>query len=92
MITVKLFGRLMDRAERTDDSGYVGFAEVPGDEVGTIREIMDRLGLKEGETSHLFLNHDYSGPDRPVKDGDLVAIFPRDMALLYKWYFTPRED
>jgi hypothetical protein len=37
------------------------------------------------------VNNDYSGPKRTISDGDAVSIFPRDMALLYKWYFSKKQ-
>ncbi len=84
-IQVRLFGSLKDRAQVLDESGYVGLSEIDAD-VRTIRDILSVLGLEELEVSHTFLNFEYSDLDADVKDGDRVGIFPRDMALLYRWY------
>jgi len=84
-IQVRLFGSLKDRAQRLDESGYVGISEIDAD-ARTIRDIISSLGLEELEVSHTFLNFEYSDLDAEVDDGDRVGIFPRDMALLYRWY------
>jgi molybdopterin converting factor small subunit len=90
-VKVKLFGVLKDKAPDLDRTGTVGILMVEEGKVKNINDILVMLNLKEEETSHLFLNNDYSGPMRIVSDGDTVAIFPRDMALLYKWYFTRKQ-
>lgn len=89
-IAVRLFGELKEKAPKRDASGTIGLLEL-NHEVGTIGDIIRTLGLEEKDVSHLFLNGDYSGPGRKVEDGDTVSIFPRSMALLYKWYFSGRE-
>ena len=90
-VRVKLFGVLKDKAQRLDRSGMVGIVMVEEGRAKTISDILSLLNLKVEETSHLFVNNDYCGPMRTVRDGDTVAIFPRDMALLYKWYFTKKQ-
>lgn len=89
-IKVKLYGKLKIKAHATDPTGQVGIAELDSSGVKNIADILEILGLKPEETSHLFLNNDYSALERRVSDGDVVAIFPRDMALLYRWYFSRR--
>ncbi len=91
MINVRLFGELKSIAPGLDKSGIIGLMEV-GEDLGNIQELLDYLGLDLEQTSHLFLNGDYSGPGRPIEDGDTVSVFPRDMALLYKWYFYKKEE
>jgi molybdopterin converting factor small subunit len=86
-IDVKLFGDLREKVSRTDESGYVGVYEASSDEVKKIGDILELLDLDYEEISHMFLNHSYSDVDSAVVDGDRVAIFPRNMALLYRWYF-----
>jgi len=90
-VKIKLFGTLMNRAPATDGTGIVGILEVDGGRVQSISDILELLNLREDEVSHLFVNNDYSGPKRTISDGDTVAIFPRDMALLYKWYFSKKQ-
>jgi len=92
IVRVMLFGRLKEKAHRLDPSGYTGVADMEVKENFTILDILSRLGLNPEEVSHLFLNHDYSALNRRVRDGDRLSIFPRDMALLYKWYFRKSES
>ncbi|MGD0057061.1 MAG: hypothetical protein ABSB83_04295 [Methanomassiliicoccales archaeon] len=90
-VKVKLFGILKDKAHALDGTGMVGIVEMDGGKVRNITDILRALDLKEDDVSHLFVNNDYSGLMRAVSDGDTVAIFPRNMALLYKWYFTKKQ-
>lgn len=90
-VKIKLFGTLKDRAPGTDGTGIVGILEVDDGKVQSISDILKLLDLREDEVSHLFVNNDYSGPKRTISDGDKVSIFPRDMALLYKWYFSKKQ-
>ncbi len=90
-VKVKLYGNLRSKATGTDMTGEVGIVEMDGGKVRTIADIVGVLGLKEEDVSHLFLNNDYSALARSVKDGDVVAIFPKNMVLLYKWYFHKKE-
>ena len=53
----------------------------------TILEVLAALGLEPEEVSHLFLNAEYSSATRRVAPDDQLAIFGRDMALLYRQYF-----
>jgi molybdopterin converting factor small subunit len=85
-VQVRLFGTLKGKAPKLDDSGYVGIVELPIGDIGTINDILKILKVDEMETSHIFLNHEYTELSSSVKDGDKVGIFPRDMALLYRWY------
>ena len=57
-----------------------------------IRDVVAALGIRPDEVSHLFLNAEYSAASRRVKPGDRLAIFGRDMALLYRQYFPKVED
>ena len=60
----------------------------PGD---TIENVLGRIGIGLAETSHLFLNGEFSSPARLVNDGDRLGVFPDDQAVLYKWYFERKE-
>lgn len=90
-VKVKLFGNLKDKVDSTDPTGSIGVVEMEEGRVRSISDILAVLGLGEDEVSHLFVNNDYSSPQRPVSDGDVVSIFPRNMALLYKWYFSKKR-
>ncbi|MCL5075480.1 MAG: MoaD/ThiS family protein [Chloroflexi bacterium] len=67
----------------TDSIVRLGFE--PGQ---TIEQVLARLGIAPQETSNIFLNGELLALTREVKDGDRLGVFPRDMGLLYSWYFT----
>jgi hypothetical protein len=60
--------------------------------ISRVSDIFDAYGIDRIETSHIFVNGIYSGFKKIVHDGDRVGIFPRNMCLLYKWYFTKVDD
>ncbi len=91
-IEVVLYGKLRERGERSDDTtGSIGSVKIEIEEDSCITDIMGLLEIKKDEVSHIFLNREYSDIERKVEDGDRLALFPRDMALLYKWYFTKKK-
>jgi hypothetical protein len=57
-----------------------------------IADILASLEISPDEVSHLFLNGVYSAPTRRVGSGDRLAVFGRDMALLYRQYFPKVTD
>lgn len=55
----------------------------------SIRIIVKRIGIPLNELGrNIFLNGEYSGLERQVKDKDRLGIFPDDMQLLYRQYFN----
>jgi len=58
----------------------------------TIRDVLASLAINPEEVAHLFLNGQYSAAGRRVRPGDRLAIFGRDMALLYRQYFPTVAD
>lgn len=90
MVEVHLYGKLRRFAVQREASGdsIVRVAVEPGD---TIKAVMGRMGIGLGETSNIFLNGELSSPERRVRGGDRLGIFPHDQALLYKWYFEKKE-
>ena len=91
MITVHLYGSLRRFAEKSDPSSD-SIVCVPVGAGKTIGEILKEVGIHEEELgSNIFLNGEYSGLTREVKPGDRLGVFPNDMQLLYKWYFTKQE-
>ena len=59
----------------------------------TIHSIVERMGISLDELGrNIFLNGEYSGLKRPVKDNDRLGIFPDDMSLLYRQYFKKVEE
>ncbi len=88
MIEVHLYGKLRrftDNQDPTHDS--ITYTSV--EEGDTIGDIIRHIGIPlEALGSNIFLNGEYSALGRTVKDGDRLGIFPNDMQLLYKWYFS----
>ncbi len=92
-ILVKIFGNLRNKIEGSNISGALPLnMHIEGDGIETISDILKKYAIEEEETSHLFVNGTYSGFNKKVKDGDRVGLFPKNMSLLYKWYFTRNED
>ncbi len=92
MIELHLYGKLRRFAPEQDAAG-LSVLHVPVQEGETIRDVLERLGIPPEEVgSNIFLNWQYSTLSRRVRDGDRLAVFPDDMQLLYRWYFTPVEE
>ena len=92
MIEVHLYGKLRRFTDNQDPSRD-SIVSVPVEEEDTIAKIARRIGIPFEEIgNNIFLNGDYSALERQVADEDRLAIFPDDMQLLYKWYFSKRRD
>lgn len=57
-----------------------------------VSDILRHLGIEETEVSHIFVNGKYSGFRKKVHPNDVISFFPKNMGLLYKWYFHKDED
>ena len=91
-IRVKLFGDLRKKAQ-PDITGSLPLKFSSDDSsVDRISDILKKYNIEEDEVIHIFVNGRYSGFTKKVISGDIVAIFPRNMAVLYKWYFNREED
>ena len=88
MIEVHLYGKLRrftDNQDPTRDS----IIYVPVEDGNTIEDIIRHIGIPpQALGSNIFLNGEYSALERKVKDGDRLGVFPNDMQLLYRWYFS----
>jgi len=90
MIEVRLYGRLRRFAPDSDPAGR-SIIIIPHREGDTVRAIVERIGIPEGELgSNLFVSGRYAVLETPVEDRDRIGLFPSDMSLLYKWYFEPK--
>jgi len=91
-IKVVLYGDLKERADKIDTKTHtIGTSQLGTDGINNISDILKHLNIHKEEVSHIFLNREYSALEREVQDGDRIALFPRDMALLYKWYFSKKK-
>ncbi|MGB5913044.1 MAG: hypothetical protein WBH31_17770 [Promethearchaeia archaeon] len=92
-ISVKFFGNLAKKASNKKSDGISPFnVEIEANGIEIIADILKRYSIEITETSHIFVNGIYAGFRKRVKNGDRVGIFPKNMGLLYKWYFTRVED
>jgi molybdopterin converting factor small subunit len=92
MIEVRLYGKLRRFTDNQDPSRD-SIVYVSVEEGDTIEKIVRRIGIPLEEIgNNIFLNGEYSALERQVTDGDRLGIFPDDMQLLYKWYFSKRRD
>ncbi|MBD3256436.1 MAG: hypothetical protein GF383_15165 [Candidatus Lokiarchaeota archaeon] len=92
-IKLKLFGDLKKKStKQTENIGVPTILKISSDGIEYISDILDKFKIKESEVSHIFVNNRYSGLRKKVASGDTAALFPKNMSLLYKWYFTKEED
>ncbi|MEJ2248171.1 MAG: hypothetical protein P8Y97_00760, partial [Candidatus Lokiarchaeota archaeon] len=52
-------------------------------DITSVRDILNKLRLKEREISHIFVNAKYCGPGEELKEGDRIGIFPKNMGLIF---------
>lgn len=91
-ILIKLFGDLRKKVD-PDITGSMPLKfDIESTVIDRVSDIFRKYNIEDNEVIHIFVNGRYSGVTKKVKDGDIVAIFPRNMAVLYKWYFTREED
>ncbi|MFX1346736.1 MAG: MoaD/ThiS family protein [Promethearchaeota archaeon] len=91
-IRIKFFGDLRKKVEPGIKGSMPLKFDLDHDGIDRISDILDKYNIKENEVIHIFVNGRYSGFTKKVKSGDIVAIFPRNMSVLYKWYFNKEED
>ena len=68
MIEVRLFAGLRQGRQK--------IYQMEPDSIATVQDIMDRLSIDRREVNILLINGFHQKPETPVKDGDIVAIFP----------------
>ena len=91
MTEVHLYGKLR-RFSQQKDQKRESIVFVKIEKGDTIKDVVKRLNIPLNEVgSNIFLNGEYSGLTRPVKEGDRLGLFPDDMQLLYRWYFVKKE-
>lgn len=67
-VTVKLFASLRKDRFAVHDFDF--------QEGTTVSHILASLQIPEEEAAIIFINARHGEPDSPLKDGDLLAIFP----------------
>ena len=68
MIEVRFFATLRD--------GRGKIAQVPAEDVSSAGELLRRFDIPEEEVAILLINGFHSKPGDPVKDGDIISLFP----------------
>jgi len=92
-IKIKLFGDLKNKvSQKTDNIGAPTILNIDNTGIQKVQDIIEKLSINQSEVSHIFVNHKYSGIRKSVKEGDIVALFPKNMSLLYKWYYPVDND
>ncbi len=86
-LSVILYGKLQKHI--SDNKNTI---KIDPKRYNTIIDVINELGIDKNEISHIFLDHSYSDPNRKIKkQNKRLALFPKDMALLYKWYFQEKK-
>jgi hypothetical protein len=92
MISVHLYGKLRRFSEDAAPTSQ-SVVRLPWRSGDTVGNVIRRLGVPIEELgTNLFLNGRYADFESPVTDGDRLGLFPDDMQLLYKWYFSPKRS
>ena len=68
MIEVSLFATLRQGRQKV-------YHVEPGS-VNTVQDIMDVLDVPRSEVNIMLINGFHQKPETPVKDGDIVSLFP----------------
>ncbi len=68
MIEVRFFSTLRE--------GRGKIAQVPAEEASTAGELLRRFAISAEEVAILLINGFHSKPGDPVKDGDVISLFP----------------
>ena len=68
MIEVRFFATLRE--------GRGKIAQIPAEEASAASDILRRFDIPEEEVSILLINGFHSKPGDPVKDGDVISLFP----------------
>lgn len=68
MIEVRFFATLRN--------GRGKITEIPAKEVSTAGDILRRFEIPAEEVHILLINGFHSKPEDPVKDGDIISLFP----------------
>jgi len=89
MVEVHLYGRLR-RFATDQDPTRDSVVRVPVAADDTVATVAAHLGIPAEELgTNLFVNGRYARPTYRVCPGDRIGLFPSNMNLLYRWYFSP---
>ncbi|MFX1357511.1 MAG: MoaD/ThiS family protein [Promethearchaeota archaeon] len=83
-IKVILYGDLNKKAfQQPDQNSKPAKFDIEINGIRSVYDVLEKLNIKESEISHIYVNYQYCGPGKEVKDGARIAIFPRRMAIMF---------
>lgn len=92
-IEVRFYGDLKQKVSSEEgETGFPVVLEIEPEKAKNALDIIQAFGIEKQEASHIFVNGDYSKFSREIEDGDRVTIFPKDMGLIYRWYFPKSKS
>ena len=68
MVEVRLFATLRQGRQKV--------YHVESSSVSTVQDIMDAVDVPRSEVNIMLINGFHQKPETPVKDGDVVSLFP----------------
>ncbi|NVM35041.1 MAG: hypothetical protein HWN81_05565 [Candidatus Lokiarchaeota archaeon] len=83
-IKVKLYGDLREKV--TPLNGEIGVPStlyIETDGIKTVLDSLNKFSITQEEISHIFVNNIYSYPEKEIKNGDRIGIFPKRMGLIF---------
>jgi len=91
-IDLKLFGDLRKKVDPKVSGTLPLRLKIDDPEITWVADILRKFMIEENEVSHIFVNGRYAGLRKKIQNRGTVALFPKNMGLLYKWYFKREED
>jgi molybdopterin converting factor small subunit len=91
-INLKVFGDLRKKIDPNISGTLPMRLKIDDTNITWITDILRKYNIEDNDVSHIFVNGIYAGLKKKVHPGDKVSLFPRNMGLLYKWYFKREED
>lgn len=92
MMKVRLYGDLREYGKEFDEqSESIGLLDISPEGIETVKDLLEYLEIDSSEVSHIFVDREYSDLKNNVSKSERVALFPKDMGLLYKWYFKKKD-
>lgn len=83
-IKVKLYGDLRKKVSRlNNETGLPITLDIETNGITTVFDIIEKFSIPQEEISHIFINNKYSGPQKEIKNGDRIGIFPKRMGLIF---------
>ncbi|MFX0019276.1 MAG: MoaD/ThiS family protein [Promethearchaeota archaeon] len=83
-INVILYGDLKHKEQQKTNKDINPLTiNISNNKINTVYDLLERFNIEENEVSHIFVNHNYCGPGKEIKEGDRIALFPKRMALMF---------